>query len=285
MGKGFEKLAAANKAGRHLCVGLDPDFSHARTVINGSQGYGLSDRLISDADYAIPYMGSVIRRTGRYAAAFKFNFEFWCTLEYNFELLVSLKALIERARSDFPDAVIILDRKYGDIGNTSKRSAEFAKKLGADIVTVNPYMGIADVTREFNKLDIDCFVLGRTSNEGANELQSLLVGNDTLLSDYVGSKAQLMGHGLVVGATNTTMLENLSFMASKAPFLIPGVGAQGGDLELVVKAMRAHHKAPWVVNVGRGIAEASKNPETWLADVEAAALMYHDAMVPIVKDE
>lgn len=264
--KAFEKLAAANVAGKHLCVGLDPDPAHMKLVGEIAP---------------VAYAASIINATLGVAAAYKLNYEFWASyLPENLQMICNFI----RQQSDgmkIP-VTIILDRKYGDIGNTSQRSAAFAKWLGVDAVTVNPYMGIADVTSEFVKLGIACFVLGRTSNSGATELQSLWVNAPTedSLSGYVARVVDErvdVPLGLVVGATH---VDDLSYMRTRAPhtpFLIPGVGAQGGDLKSVVAEMR-NHQAPWTVNVGRGVAEAGRTPSAWLAAAAAAAKEYHDAM-------
>jgi orotidine-5'-phosphate decarboxylase len=280
LGKGFEKLTVANKAGKYLCVGLDPDPVHARKVVRG-QGYGLSDMLVDDEDYSFQYAMELIEYTAPVAAAFKLNYEFWADYDRK-----TLRAVVDRIRTRYPAITIILDRKYGDIGNTSARSAAFAKKLGVDMVTVNPYMGTEDVTKEFVKVGIDCFVLARTSNEDAGRFQELTVSNlneDLNLAQYVAGDATLGGHGLVVGATSPSELALLREASPSAPFLIPGVGAQGGDLSAVLVFMR-EHKAPWIINVGRGIAEVADTHEAWASAVKAAALKYHDTMVPVVRD-
>ncbi len=282
MGKAFEKLAVANASGKHLCVGLDPDFDHARKVIKGPRGYGMSDALVSDDDYAPHYVSEIIKQTGKYAAAFKFNFEFWCNPDYNFQLLMVLRSMIQKIRFEYPDVAIILDRKYGDIGNTSGRSASFAVKLGVDAVTVNPYMGTRDVTDEFAKVGVDCFLLARTSNLGGEEFQRRQVGKDVSLAEAVALSVRFgvrndNPRGIVVGATNATELANLQSLVPDVPFLIPGVGAQGGDLNAVVLAMQKH-EAPWIVNVGRGIAEASDDPLVWPSLVAESAKKYHEAM-------
>ncbi len=281
MARGFELLAAANAAGKHLCVGLDPDPAHLYKVLDTSDFVPLPGQTREDAMLKY-YASAIITQAGPYAACFKFNFEFWAenAIENGFKTLMRL---ISQIRDQYPQAAVILDRKYGDISNTSARSAAFAKRIGVDIVTVNPYMSITDVTAEFSKADIDCFVLCRTSNAGAYELQSKNLLSGLQLSDEVAYDLSKTRHGVVVGATDTEELSVIADFVPESPFLIPGVGAQGGDLEAVVAVMREHNGS-WIVNVGRGIAEAGSDPSTWHQVLKDAALKYHDAMVPMVKE-
>lgn len=267
-----EKSEAAHEAGRHLCVGLDPDPAHVLRIENPEEPIPVSAGMITH------YAWSVVEATRDVAAAFKPNLAFWMpSLQVPDMALHMLRDLITDLREVNPYAIVILDAKNGDIANTQKRWAEFALWLGADAVTVNPYMGIEDVTSAFTQNDLGCFVLARTSNSGAHELQPKLFESGVSLSEEVARTAAVQGHGLVVGATSTKHLAELSTYVPSAPFLIPGVGAQGGDLEGVVNVMK-EHGAPWFVNVGRGIAEASNNPDTWVTDVEAAAHSYARAM-------
>lgn len=289
MGTAFEKLAAANAAGKHLCVGLDPDPAHIRALTGED----------ACADLVYDYASTIVSATGAYAAAFKPNLSFWMPREEVPDIGPHiLRSLIIDIHEEFPHITVILDDKKGDIANTAKQSAATAKWLEADAVTVSPYMGIGDVTSEFTKAGIDCFVLVRTSNPGAGELQDKEIhhrpngGHEPVWSNVAtGVNVYDMGMprdpgrlGIVAGATQASKLRDIRQTAWRAPFLIPGVGAQGGDLEEVVAVMR-EHRDPWIVNIGRGIAEASNDRGAWPEAVAKAALSYHDAMVPIVKGE
>lgn len=273
MARGFELLAKANVKGKHLCVGLDPNTKHIKKL--HTSPVPKQAQVTARKQYAV----DIVNATAAVAACFKPNFWFW------YDCLNELEEVSSHIKSQYPEVPIILDIKGGDIGNTMERAVACAHFVHADAVTVNPYMGVDDVTSEFRKQGIDCFVLARTSNPDAGRLQQLVLDPteypDTNLAEFVAVDSTLGGHGLVVGATDLKDLAKLSAMM-EAPFLIPGVGAQGGDLAAVVAAMR-EHKAPWVVNVGRGIAEASSDITTWREAVRTAAIKFHDEMVPMVK--
>jgi orotidine-5'-phosphate decarboxylase len=169
----------------------------------------------------------------------------------------------------------VADGKRGDIGSTAaKQAVALFDLLGADAVTVNPYLGSEAVTPLMERLDRFAYLLCRTSNPGASELQGLMVGPDgpwpaEPLYARVARRAQSWGPGgtvgLVVGATAPDELERIRAVAPGLAFLVPGVGAQGGAVEPVLRAGPA--TAPpagggsgggLLVNVSRGIAEAAR---------------------------
>jgi orotidine 5'-phosphate decarboxylase subfamily 2 len=184
-------------------------------------------------------------------------------------------AALERLRADVPaDQVLILDAKRGDLASTAERYAEaLLGHLAADGVTLSPYLG-EDGIEPFRAFpDRLLYVLARTSNPSAVRLQHLVVEGGELLSEHVGAwvaeRWPVPEVGLVVGATAPDELRALRDRIPGPAFLVPGVGAQGGDLEAAVAAARGA-MAPGVVNVSRAIADAAKGAE-WRRAVAAAA--------------
>jgi orotidine-5'-phosphate decarboxylase len=267
MKNAWQKLSAANADGRFLCVGLDPDREHVAAV------NGYSDARLVDGDEYYEWARAIVGRTGKHAAAFKPNHAFWARYPNK------LRDVVRLIRDVCPkDVAVILDGKNGDIDNTEAQWADFADWLGVDAVTVSPYMGIADTTAPFIKAGLMPFVLCRTSNKGSAELQELPVypaHPESRLYHKVASSVPAEA-GIVVGATDMPSLANISTFAPATPFLIPGVGKQGGSAEAVAAVMK-QHEAPWIVNVGRAIAEAGNDPRTWRDEIEAAAARYASA--------
>lgn len=251
------------RTGTVLCVGLDPDpaslpdgFGHD---LAGIERFA---RLVLEA--AVPF-----------AAAVKPNLAF-------FEAFGSAGlAALERLRGGIPaDVPVIMDAKRGDIGTTAARQAvALFDALGADAVTVNPYLGGDAVAPLFERLDRFAYVLCRTSNIGAAELQSLVVaatasadGDDRApqepLYARVARRVQHWGPGgtvgLVVGATAPSELREIRAIAPGLAFLVPGVGAQGGEIGPVLRDGRATANpggagtgGGLLVNISRGIAAAA----------------------------
>ena len=242
-----------------LCVGVDPDLEALPqgfpSTLAGVERFA---RLIVEA--SLPY-----------AAAVKPNLAF-------FEAHGSPGlAALERLRALVPsDVPFIADAKRGDIGSTAARQASaLFDALGADAVTVNPYLGREAVEPLIERADRFAYVLCRTSNPGAAEIQGLLVGADEEaghpaepLWARVARHAATWGPGgtvgLVVGATAPTELAAIRSLAPSLAFLVPGVGAQGGEIAPVLAAGPAlagpaaqAAGGALLVNVSRGIARAA----------------------------
>jgi orotidine-5'-phosphate decarboxylase len=255
----LERLAARTAATRSvLCVGVDPDPAALPVGLRPTlQGVEAFARLIVEA--SLPY-----------AAAVKPNLAF-------FEAHGSAGvAALERLRAMVPDDVpFVVDAKRGDIGSTAARQAvALYDVLGADAVTVNPYLGAEAIAPLIERADRFAYVLCRTSNPGAGELQGLEVAPDTAaghpaepLWARVARLATAWGPGgtvgLVVGATAPSEMASIRAVAPGLAFLVPGVGAQGGEVRPVLEHGPA--VAPpaggrtgggLLVNVSRGIARA-----------------------------
>lgn len=260
----FERLAEAGEVRKHLCVGLDPTPEFAAKL-------GIADQ----SDWLLSLGTWVVDATAHVAACYKPNLWFWIRHP---DGLAQLGRVIALVREKAPWAPVILDGKVGDIGNTTREAALFARSLGADAVTANPYMGIGDIAPEFDKVGLDQFFLAKTSNLASSFLQDRVFIDSqfkqTTVAAFVATSLAGSGKGAVVGATDIITLSDISLLAPSVPFLIPGVGAQGAAAFDVAFAL-ADHQAPWVVNVGRGVMEASSTFGTYISDVARAAERFH----------
>ena len=251
----------SREVGSCLCLGLDPDPEQFQAGF-GAGAAGLerfSDVLL---EAALPY-----------AAAVKANLAF-------FEALGSAgMAVLERVRGRLPASVpFIADAKRADIGTTAARQAvAIWDALGADAVTANPYLGRDAVEPFLERADRFVYVLCRTSNSGAGEVQDLAVDGRPLylhVAQRAAGWAEAGNLGLVVGATAPDELARVREAAPELAFLVPGVGAQGGDVESVMqhgRVTRAAHGGGLLVNVSRGIAGAAVGaPDAKAAIAQAA---------------
>jgi orotidine-5'-phosphate decarboxylase len=252
----LDRLAARSAAvGSVLCVGLDPDpASLPASFSRDLAGLEAFCRLVLDA--AAPH-----------AAAIKPNLAF-------FEAYGSAGlAALERLRAAIPTGVpVVMDAKRGDIGSTAARQAvALFDALGADAITVSPYLGEEAIAPLLERLDRFAYVLCRTSNPGAGELQSLVVIADEAagfpaepLYARVARRATNWGPGgtlgLVVGATAAVELAEIRALAPGLALLVPGVGAQGGEIGPVLadgpartQPVGARAGGGLLVNVSRGI--------------------------------
>ncbi|HYH92944.1 MAG TPA: orotidine-5'-phosphate decarboxylase [Candidatus Saccharimonadales bacterium] len=248
----------SGRTGTVLCLGLDPDPA------------GLPAGFTPDLSGIERFAALLLEAATPYAAAVKPNLAF-------FEAYGSAGiAALERLRASIPaDVVVVADAKRGDIGTTAARQAvALFDTLGADAVTVNPYLGSEAVAPLLERHDRFAYVLCRTSNTGAGELQGLRLESGPsgepaeALHERVARLATAWGPGgtvgLVVGATAPPEMAAIRAIAPGLAFLVPGIGAQGGDLEAVL----AHGPATaapsadvdgrgLLVNVSRGIAGAA----------------------------
>ncbi len=234
----FDKYSAAReRTGAVLCVGLDTDLDKIPEY--------LRDRLQNLLFFNL----SIIEATKDIACAYKLNFAFY--EKYGLEGWEILKKTFDH----IPTNVLkIADAKRGDIGNTSKAYADSVKDyFGADAVTVNPYMGSDCVEPFLNRKDLFVFLLGLTSNQGSSDFQKLDCEGEPLYKKVIKKScdyAPAENLGFVVGATHPKELAEVRSLAPDRLFLIPGVGAQGGDPEAVLQASGA---GPAIVNVSRSV--------------------------------
>ncbi len=235
-----------------LCVGLDPHPSDLPTPT---------------AEAARDFCLDVIKKTANYAAAFKPNAAFfelygpkgWEALK---DVVTSVQAESDRLGSHIP---VILDAKRGDIASTAEAYASSAfEKLGADAITINPYLGQDSIEPFLTHPGKGIFLLCKTSNPGAGNLQDLSITtgdqHGMLLYEHVARLAQQWNKrdniGLVVAATQPEALVNARKAAPDAWFLTPGVGAQGADLETALRCgLRVDGKG-MLISVSRSISRA-----------------------------
>lgn len=263
----YAKLQRAwTRSDSMLCVGLDPLEDRLPAVFRGvDQPYFAFNRAIIEATQA-------------HACAYKPQFAHYAATGR----LDELEATCRFLRASFPDHVLILDAKRGDIGNTAGQYAREAFDIyGADAVTVNPYMGGDTLLPFTERTDKGVVVLCKTSNPGSADLQDLPLASGECLYEAVARLAvsEWNGHrnlALVVGATFPEPLRRVRELAPGMPILVPGIGAQGGDLEATLKAGLDADGWGLLINSSRGIIHASSGDDFAQA-AESAALSLAEA--------
>jgi len=234
----------------YVCVGLDTDVTRIPKTITGSH-----------AERIVAFNRAVIEATSEYACAYKINIAFYEAVgSKGYEALQKSISLVHG------NTISIIDAKRGDIGNTSSCYAQAVfELLGADAVTVNPYMGYDSIEPFMKYENKGIFVLCLTSNAGSADIQQLRLVDGRPVYMEVAQKItewNTRGNlGMVVGATHPEELARIRDIAPDVPFLIPGIGAQQGDLEKTVRAGIGSKKAPAIINSSRGIIYASSGED------------------------
>jgi len=288
-------LAAIEEKKTPLVVGLDPVYENLPGAISGHRELNDGDDVEAGVDAILEFCTRVLKIVAPHVAAVKINSAFF--EQYYWYGVEAFSAVVQEAAAH--GLIVINDAKRGDIGNTSERYAvasladpQFAsmdEMVGADAVTVSPYMGsdsvgpFLKVAKEFNK---GVFVLVRTSNPGAAEIQDMLLQDGTPVYQHVGKLvgkwgSEMVGErgysavGAVVGATNVEQMVKLRELLPTTIFLVPGFGAQGGSAADVAKAFKADGTGA-IVNSSRGIIFAHKDAKyagmEWEKAVEAAVV-------------
>jgi len=253
-------LQASRKNNSLLCVGLDIDLEYVPKF------------LLKEKDPVLAFNQAIIEATADLVCAYKPNAAFYEALGER-----GWQALVETRRRVPGDIPVIVDAKRGDIGNTARMTARaFFWDMGFDAITVNPYMGF-DAVEPFLKFPDRCaFVLCITSNPAAEQFQQLTVEGEPLFLKVARQVAQWTHQGscgLVVGATRAEDLRRVRQIAPHLPILIPGVGAQGGDLAMSVANGVDDSGDLAIINVARSIIYASGGRDfARRARQEAAAL-------------
>ncbi len=252
-----------------LCVGLDPDLER------------FPAHLPHDPASIVAFNRAIIEATADLVCAYKPNLAF-----YLVHGQAGLRALVETRRLIPPEIPVILDVKVGDISSTSAAYAEaFFDRWGFDAVTAHPYLGEDGLAPLLRAPGRGVFVLVKTSNPGAGEFQDLPIridgGAEPLylrVARHVARWNERYGScGLVVGATYPAELAAVRRQHPDLPILIPGIGAQAGDLEAAVRGGLAGATAPIVVNVTRSVIYASQGPD-FAEAARAAASALRDAI-------
>ncbi len=241
-----------------LCVGLDPDVAK------------FPEALRNRPDSIFAFCKAIIDATADMACAFKPQIAYFAALAAEDQL----QAICDYLKRQYPHIPIVLDAKRGDIGATAEQYAREAyERYRADAVTVNPYMGFDSVEPYLAWQDRGVIVLCRTSNPGGSDLQFLTVDGKPLyqhVAQLVAQKWNRNGQcGLVVGATFPKEIAEVRAIVGDMPLLVPGTGAQGGDIEATVHAGQTAAGGGMMINSSRAILYAS--PEAGEDFAQAAA--------------
>ena len=229
-----------------LCVGLDPDLTKLPQTLH--------DTSKNSIDQIETFCRQIIDATGDLVCAFKPQIAYFaaCGAEKQLENVCAY------IRQRFPKVVLILDAKRGDIGDTAKLYAREAfERYGVDAVTVNPYLGTDSLSPFLTTPEKGTIILCRTSNAGSSEFQSLEIDGEPLYLRVARAAAdtwQVTGEcGLVVGATYPAELAAVRAIVGEMPILVPGIGAQGGDVAAVIIAGRDTNSRGLIINSSRAI--------------------------------
>ncbi|MDQ7988506.1 MAG: orotidine-5'-phosphate decarboxylase [Candidatus Dactylopiibacterium sp.] len=259
-------LAAAwQKNDSLLCVGLDPDLAKFPAHLKGRP----------DAIYE--FCRAIVDATADIACAFKPQIAYFAGESAE----AQLEALIDHIHAEHPGIPVILDAKRGDIGATAAQYAREAfVRYQADALTVNPYMGLDSIEPYLDYPDCGLIVLCRTSNPGGSDLQNLTVEGGRKLYQHVASLVaeKWNRHGqaaLVVGATFPQELAEVRGIVGDMPLLVPGVGAQGGDVQATVSAGRSAAGTGLMINSSRAILYAGHD-EDFAGQARRVALATRD---------
>jgi orotidine-5'-phosphate decarboxylase len=261
----IEKLSAAWAAHDSLlCVGLDPDSSKFPHHLQGQP------------DAIFTFCKAIIDATADTACAFKPQIAYFAAARAEDQL----EALCSYLRATYPQLPVILDAKRGDIGATAEQYAREAfDRYGADAVTVNPYMGSDSIAPYLEWQDRGAIVLCRTSNPGGSDLQFLNADGKPVyqhVAQLVAEKWNTNGQcALVVGATFPNELAQVRAIVGNMPLLVPGIGAQGGDVAATVAAGKTADGCGMMINSSRAILYADRG-ENFAAAARAAALATRD---------
>jgi len=255
-----------SQANTLLCVGLDPERERLPAVLD------------DDADAVFSFCRAIVDASAPYVCAFKPQIAHFAALAAE----DALQRLIAHIHHAHPGIPVILDAKRGDIGSTALHYASEAfDRYGADAVTVNPYLGRDSVQPFLNRADKGVVVLCRTSNPGSGEFQDLLIDGQPLYQHVAQRVArEWNGNGnclLVIGATWPDELAQVRALVGDLPLLVPGVGAQGGDVAAVLRNGADSHGNGLVISSSRAILYASSGAD-YAAAAAAAALRQRDAI-------
>ena len=267
----IQKLEAAWRSNNSLlCVGLDPDLKRLPAH--------LGQRSAAIAEFC----RAIVDATADLVCAFKPQIAYFHAERAEDQL----EDLITYIHDRYPQVPVILDAKRGDIGSTAEQYAREAfERYRADAVTVSPFLGHDSITPYTCYAERGVIVLCRTSNPGGSDMQFLEVdgphGRERVYQRIARTVAtewnQNQNCGLVVGATYPAELAEVRRIVGDLPLLVPGIGAQGGDIAATVAAGRNAQGAGLIINSGRAILYAS-GAEDFAAAARRVALETRDAI-------
>ena len=262
-----QMLAAAwQKNNSLLCVGLDPDPAKFPAHLKGRD------------DAILEFCTAIVDATADLVCAFKPQIAYFAARRAEDQL----EALVAHIHEQHPGIPVILDAKRGDIGSTAEQYAvEAFERFRADAVTVNPYMGRDSVEPYLAYPDKGVILLCRTSNPGGSDRQFLDVGGEKLYERVARLAAREWNTtgqiSLVVGATFPAEIARVRAIVGDVPLLVPGIGAQGGDIEATVRAGSTAAGTGLMINSSRAILYAGKDGG-FAAAARQAALETRDAI-------
>lgn len=253
-----------------VCVGLDSDFNH------------LPARFRDDPTPQFSFNRWIIEQTHTYVSAYKPNIAFYEAR--GDQGLRELKQTVEFLCENHPDILTICDAKRGDIGATNAAYANaIFDWMGFDAITLNPYLG-GDALQPFlDRADKGCIILCRTSNAGSGELQNLTVDGRPFW-EIVAEKSRDRWNTndncmLVMGATYPEEIRHVRTIVGDMPLLVPGIGAQGGNLEQTVRFGLDSNKRGLIINSSRGVIFA-EDPVQSVRQLHEVVNSYRDAAYP-----
>lgn len=266
----LDKLRAAqSKKDSWLCVGLDP-----------------TPDLIPPGVSVLDFGRNIVDATADYACAYKPNLAFY--LAYGATGLHDLELTVAHVPDHIP---VILDAKFGDISYTAQHYARAAfEQIGADAVTISPYVGMDAVTPLLEYKDRMVFVLVRSTNTTGNDFQQWPNERAPLYRYVTAQVNTLAGQypdqlGILVGATQVPDLINIRSWAPTLPFLIPGIGVQEGDLDIAIEHGMSHASLGPIIAVTRSIIYADRDgdyarsareaAQTWMQRIRETRARYH----------
>ncbi|MBN2572211.1 MAG: orotidine-5'-phosphate decarboxylase, partial [Ignavibacteriales bacterium] len=245
----IEKILNSINNKKHICVGLDTDIRK------------IPKFLLSKENPILEFNKIVINSTYKQAGAYKLNFAF-----YEKEGSSGLDTLKETIDYIPKDILIIGDAKRGDIGNTSEMYAKaIFDNSNCDAITLSPYMGYDSIQPFLEYKNKISFILVLTSNKGSNDFEKLMSKNGKYVFQEVMEKINIWNTnsncGIVFGATNPNELKENIINMKNLFVLLPGIGAQGGDLESIVRIFQEANHNNFLLNISRALiyADSTEN--------------------------
>ncbi|HWU77682.1 MAG TPA: orotidine-5'-phosphate decarboxylase [Rhodanobacter sp.] len=249
-----------------VCVGLDPELAK------------FPAHLRDTPDAVFAFCVAIVDATADLACAFKPQIAHFAALRAE----DTLERLIAHIHTRHPGVPVILDAKRGDIGSTAQHYVtEAFDRYGADAVTLNPYMGRDSIQPFLDRADKGVILLCRTSNPGGADFQALDCGGIPLylrVAETIASDWNAHGNcALVTGATWPEEIRQVRARVGNMPLLVPGIGAQGGDVEAVMRAGCTADGSGLMINSSRGIIYAG-NDENFAAAARTATMTLRDTI-------